>query len=112
MNNLFLGVLYGLLGQIGSFLQLQGSARYGWYEKYPYVLLLISIPLSWLYIQSVKNLILYFGGEIWQSRFIGFGIGIIVFSIMSSIIFKEPFSYKTVMSIILATIIILIQIIK
>ena len=112
MNHLVLGVLYGLLGQIGSFLQLQGSAKYGWYEKHPYILLLVSIPLSWLYIQSVKHLILCFGGEIWQSRFIGFGIGIIVFSIMSSLLFKEPFTIKTIISIILAIIIILIQIIK
>ena len=55
-----LGVLFGLVGQIGSFLQLQGNVKYGWYEKYPYVLLLISIPISWLYIQSVKNIVLYF----------------------------------------------------
>lgn len=109
MNNLFLGVLYGLFGQIGSFLQLQGNVKYGWYEKHPYILLLASIPLSWLYIQSVKNLVLYFGGELWQSRFVGFGIGVIVFSIMSSILFKEPFTIKTIISIILAIIIILIQ---
>jgi multidrug transporter EmrE-like cation transporter len=112
MNNLFFGVLYGLFGQIGSFLQLQGNVKYGWYEKHPYILLLVSIPISWLYIQSVKSLVLYFGGEIWQSRFIGFGIGIIVFSIMSSLLFKEPFTIKTLISILLAIIIILIQIIK
>ena len=112
MNNLFFGVLYGLFGQIGSFLQLQGNVKYGWYEKHPYILLLVSIPISWLYIQSVKNLVLYFGGEIWQSRFIGFGIGIIVFSIMSLLLFKEPFTIKTLISILLAIIIILIQIIK
>ena len=112
MNNLFFGVLYGLFGQIGSFLQLQGNIKYGWYEKHPYILLLVSIPISWLYIQSVKSLVLYFGGEIWQSRFIGFGIGIIVFSIMSSLLFKEPFTIKTLISILLAIIIILIQIIK
>jgi hypothetical protein len=109
MNNLTIGVLYGLMGQIGSFLQLQGNVKYGWYEKHPYILLFASIPISWLYIQSVKNLVLYFSGEIWQSRFIGFGIGIIVFSIMSSIMFKEPFTIKTIISIILAIIIILIQ---
>jgi hypothetical protein len=112
MNNLVFGILYGLLGQIGSFLQLQGNVKYGWYSKYPYILLLVSIPLSWFYIQSVKNLVLYFGGELWQSRFVGFGIGIIVFSIMSSLLFKEPFTIKTIISILLALIIILIQIIK
>jgi hypothetical protein len=52
MNNLLLGGLYGLIAQIGTFLQLQGNVKYDWYSKHPVILLLCSIPLSWLYIQS------------------------------------------------------------
>ena len=35
MNKLFLGIIFGILGQVMSFLQLQGSIKYNWYEKYP-----------------------------------------------------------------------------
>ena len=111
MNNLILGGLYGLIAQIGTFLQLQGNVKYNWYSKYPLILLIGAIPLSWLYIQSVKHLVLAFNGQIWPSRIIGFGIGIIVFSAMGYFLFKEPITLKTGISILLAIGIILIQLI-
>jgi multidrug transporter EmrE-like cation transporter len=111
MNNLMLGGLYGLIAQIGTFLQLQGNVKYDWYSKHPVILLLCSIPLSWLYIQSVKHLVLAFDGQIWPSRIIGFGIGIIVFSIMGYLLFREPITLKTGISILLAIGIILTQLI-
>jgi len=40
------GILFGVLGQMGSFLQLQGAIKYGWYEKYMWLILLMSVPLS------------------------------------------------------------------
>jgi hypothetical protein len=41
MQNLVLGILYGILGQVGSFVQLQAALKYGWYPKYTAPLLLI-----------------------------------------------------------------------
>lgn len=108
--NILYGILIGFLAQIFSFLQLQGAIKYGWYGKYLWLILLFSIPLSWLYIQSVQRLIAGFGGEIWPSRLIGFGIGIIVFSLMSHYLFKEPLSSKTLTCLGLGMLIILIQI--
>lgn len=96
--------------QIGTFVQLQGNAKYNWYDSYPYMLLLFSIPLSWLYIKSVKHIILAFNGQLWPSRLLGFGVGIFVFAIMSYILFKEPITIKTILSLVLALAIILIQI--
>ena len=31
-SKILLGILFGIIGQIGTFLQLQGSYKYGWYE--------------------------------------------------------------------------------
>jgi len=104
------GVLYGLVAQIGSFMQLQGAMKYGWYQKYLWLVLLISVPLSWLYIKSVEHFIAAFNGQLWPSRLIGFGLGIIVFSIMSHFLFKEPFSPKTIVCLGLGLTIIALQI--
>ena len=104
------GIIYGLLGQIGSFLQLQGAMKFGWYQKYLWLVLLISIPLSWFYIKSVEYFIAAFNGQLWPSRLIGFGLGIVVFSIMSHYLFKEPFTPKTIVCIGLGLTIIAIQI--
>jgi hypothetical protein len=107
---IFYGIIYGLLGQIGSFLQLQGAMKFGWYQKYLWLVLLISIPLSWFYIKSVEYFIAAFNGQLWPSRLIGFGLGIVVFSIMSHYLFKEPFTPKTIVCIGLGLTIIAIQI--
>ena len=104
------GIMYGLLGQIGSFMQLQGAMKLGWYPKYFWPVLLMSVPLSWLYIKSVEHFVAAFDGQLWPSRLIGFGLGITIFSIMSHFMFKEPLSPKTLVCIGLGVIIILIQI--
>lgn len=110
MNNLTIGILYGFIAQILTFLQLQGNVKYNWYERYPLVILLASIPISWLYIQSVNHFVTHFKGEIWPSRIIGFIIGIFVFTLMSILFFKEPLTLKTFICLVLSLIILLIQI--
>jgi hypothetical protein len=109
-NNLLLGIVYGFIAQVLTFLQLQGNIKYDWYNKYPVLLLLASIPISWCYIQSVKFLVLAFNNEIWPSRLIGFAVGIFAFTLMSSLLFKEPITLKVVLSLILAFCILMVQI--
>ena len=103
--------MYGLLGQVGSFMQLQGAMKLGWFPKYFWPVLLMSVPLSWLYIKSVEHFLAAFDGQLWPSRLIGFGLGITIFSIMSHFLFKEPFTPKTLVCIGLGLIIIAIQVI-
>jgi hypothetical protein len=93
-SKILIGIVFGLLGQIGTFLQLQGSYKYGWHEKYEWLVVLASLPLGWLYIKSVSSFIDGFGGQIWPSRLVGFSIGIIVFTLMSHFLFKEHLSIK------------------
>jgi hypothetical protein len=104
------GILYGLLGQIGSFMQLQGAMKLGWYPKYFWPMMVLSIPLSLAYVKSVEHFVVAFDGQLWPSRLIGFGLGITIFSIMSHFLFKEPLSPKTLVCIGLGIAIILIQI--
>jgi hypothetical protein len=84
--------------------------KLGWYPKYLWPVLIMSIPLSWLYLKSVEYFVAAFNGEIWPSRLIGFGLGILTFSILSHFMFKEPFSPKTLVCIGLGISIIGIQI--
>ena len=109
MRNLIIGCLYSLVAQILTFLQLQGNIKYNLYDRYPIMLLALSIPISWLYIQSVKYCVIYFEGEVWPSRFLGFGIGMIVFSLMAAILFKEPVTLKTFICMLLSGLILLVQ---
>ena len=109
-SNLGLGMLYGLAAQVITYLQLQGNVKYGWYKKYPIPLLLLSIPIAYLFIKSVEYLVKAYDGEVTPSRLIGFGIGIVVFMIMSWIMFKEPITVKTFVCLLLSIAILVIQI--
>ena len=84
--------------------------KLGWFPKYFWPVLLMSVPLSWFYIKSVEYFVAAFDGQLWPSRLIGFGLGIVVFSIMSHYLFKEPFTPKTIVCIGLGLTIIAIQI--
>ena len=107
--NIFWGILWGLAAQVTTFLQLQGQLKYQWMKEYTWLVILMGIPISFMFMQSVKHFVLAFGGEIWPSRLLGFGIGVIVFTIMSELLFKEPFTLKTGICLGLGTLIILVQ---
>ena len=108
-NKIILGIIFGLMGQVGTFMQLQGSFKYGWYEKYKWVVILASVPLGWLYIKSVNYFIEGFEGQIWPSRLLGFSVGIIVFTLMSHYLFKEPLNLKNGICLLLGFTILMIQ---
>ena len=108
-GKLITGIIYGFLGQIFSFLQLQGAIKYNWHEKYMIIILGSSVPITWLYIKSVRFLVDGFNGQIWPSRLIGFSIGIVVFTLFSSILFKEDITLKTTICLILGVIILMVQ---
>ena len=108
--NIFWGILWGLTAQVLTFFQLQGQLKYQWMKDYTWLVVLMGIPISFMFMQSVKYFVLAFEGEIWPSRLLGFGIGVIVFTIMSELLFKEPFTTKTGICLFLALLIILVQI--
>jgi hypothetical protein len=107
--NIFWGILWGLAAQITTFLQLQGQIKYQWLKDHMWFAMLMGIPISFMFMKSVKNFVEAFDGQIWPSRLLGFGLGVIVFSGMSYFLFKEPFTTKTGICLFLGLLIILTQ---
>lgn len=110
MHNLVVGVLWGVVGQVLSFIQLQAGIKWGWTEKYGVLLMFLGLPISWAFMKSVQNFILAFNGEIYPSRILGFAVGIIIFGTMGWFLFKEGISPKTGVCLLLSLAIILIQV--
>ena len=69
-----------------------------------------SIPSGWLFLKSVQHFVVAFDGEIWPSRLLGYGIGVIIFTLMSWQLFGEQLSPKTLVCLGLSVLIILIQV--
>jgi len=103
------GFIFGLIAQICTFFQLQGQIKYEWFKNHPIIVAFMGVPISLLFMYSVRSFVEAYNGQIWPSRLIGFGIGVIVFTIMSHYLFKEPISFKTFICLSLGILIILIQ---
>lgn len=103
------GFIFGLIAQILTFFQLQGQIKYEWFKSHPIIVAFMGVPISLLFMYSVRNFVAAYDGQIWPSRLIGFGIGVIVFTIMSHYLFKEPITLKTLICLGLGICIILVQ---
>ena len=108
-TSLLYGIFFFLLAHICAFLQLNGQFKWEWFAKNEWAVALFGLIISFFYIWGTKYTVGAFDGLLWPARFIGFGIGIIVYAIMVNYIFSEEFSIKTIISILLSVILICIQ---
>lgn len=106
---LLIGMLLGALAQIVTFLQLQGQYKYEWVKNNTFIMALLGVPISYLFIYSVRYMVAAYDGALWPSRLIGYGIGVTVFIMMSKLWFNEPITLKTLTCLLLSVTIILIQ---
>jgi hypothetical protein len=108
-EKLLIGIIFGAIAQALTFFQLQGQMKYEWIRSNYALVVLAGIPVTMLFMYSVKNMVQAFGGEMWPSRLIGFSIGAIVFTILSWYIFNEPITTKTIICLTLAFGILVVQ---
>jgi len=112
MNKLFIGLFIFLIytiSQIFTFYQLQGHLWNKWIKENPFMMTLIGIPISYYVILASRHMVNLWDGQTWPNRIIGFCLGVIVFSIMSWFLLKEPLTTKTIVCLSLCFIILLIQ---
>ena len=109
MSYLIKGLLFGFLAQILTFFQLQGQLKYEFFKNNTILIAFMGIPISYLFMLSVQNLIKYGDGQLWPSRLLGQAVGILVFTSMSLILFREPITTKTIVCLSLGICIVLIQ---
>ena len=111
MNKLLVGIALFFFGQILIWYQTNGQFKWEWCAKNPFAMALIfSIPISFAFIIATKFVVEYFDGTLWPGRFIGFATGITSFAILTSFYMNEGITSKTVISLVLATALVAIQI--
>jgi len=97
-----------ILAQVVTFIQLQGQSLWKFPKENPYIMALLGVPISLLFMKYTRILNGHFEAN-WPGRIIGFGVGIIIFTVMSWLMFKEVPTTKTLICLGLAFSIILIQ---
>ena len=111
MLKLIIGIVLFLIGQALIWFQTNGQFFNSWAKENPvYMALIFSFPISYMFIYATTFVVEYFNGSLWPGRFIGFGTGMIAFSILTYIIMGEGITTKTLISLILATTLVALQI--
>ena len=107
-----ISTLFFLLTQVIIWYQLNSQLVWKWAEGYKsmWLMSLLGIPISSLMWYCTK--IGYIGfGNLWAVRFIGFATSMLVFPIMTYFYLGEPMTMKVILTLGLAVIIMLLQLI-
>ena len=111
MTQLFLGVLILIAVYIVGWHQLYGQFIHNFYKKYEMWLIWLSVPNTLLSIYATKLLTEYFEGKMWPNRIFTFSIGIVMFTILTTIYFNERLNLKTLVLVSLCGLIVALQVI-
>lgn len=111
MSKLLISILFFLVGNILIWVQTNGQFLWKWFEKHPITLSFVFGGfISYCFIFATRYAYQYFDGVIWPGKFVGFSTGIVCYAIMTYLLMNEGMSAKTIVSLLLATLIIIIQI--
>ena len=109
-SNILIGIFWFFVAHIAVWFQLNGQFKWDWFKNNELILSLFGIPLSFLYIWATKYTVNGFDGLLWPGRFIGFGVGMVIYAIFSSHFFNEGITMKTGISLGLCLVLIAIQV--
>ena len=98
------------LANVVIWFQLNSQLKWDWFKDNYWLMSLLGVPISYALLYSTK-----FGfqgfGELWPIRLLGFAVGMITFPIITWIVLGEGITIKTAISISLAGIIMILQLI-
>ena len=110
MNKLIIAIALITLANVGSWFQFQGHY---WSDKLifksPWFICGVGASLAMLFWHATKLSYEHFG-QYWNIRLMGFGVGTIVFGIMTWLLQNEIPTLKTFICLLLAAAIVLIQV--
>ena len=111
MRDLVLGLGLIFIGQALIWFQTNGQFVWDSFKRNPLGLAIVfGTIISYLLIKGTFFTVRYFDGLLWPGRFIAFWLGIISFTALTWYYLGEGFTTKTVISLLLAVLLVIIQI--
>ena len=99
-----------LVAHILTFFQLNGQFLWKSFAKNEWAVAASGVVLSFFYIWGTKYIVEAFEGLLWPGRFIGFGVGMVLYAIIVSYFFNEGLNLKKMIRLIIATGLVCIQV--
>ena len=103
-------VILLFVAQIIIWFQLNGQLKWEWFKDNYLLMSLMGIPISYMLLLTTKYGFQGFG-QLWPIRLMGFATGMISFPFITYFILGEGITLKTGVSILLAIVIMLLQLI-
>ena len=103
-------VLILFFTQIVIWFQLNAKVKWDWFKDNYLLMALLGTPISYALMYSTKYGYLGFG-NLWSIRLMGFAVGILSFPVITYLVLGEGVTLKTGLSLGLAVIIMLLQLI-
>ena len=107
----FIGVIYfelvSFIGHVIAWFHMQGQFKYEWAKSFWWIAL-GGVPISFCFYYGTRWYYEFFGNY-WYVRPIGFGMATLIFGILTWIVLNELPDTRTIISLILSVIIIILQ---
>ena len=105
------GIFFFVVANILAWFQFNSQFVWDWWKDKPLISnLIFAIPMGFCFWYAIKNIVEN-SGQLWTSKLIGFGVGNIVFAVLTWVFLRESiFTTKTMICMFLASIILAIQI--
>ena len=110
MNNIIAAIILFTIGQAMIWFQTNGQFVWPWAKENPILMALIGFPISYILIIATKYVVAGFDGLLWPGRLVGFGTGKKVMAILTYCYMGEGITTKTLISLVLATTLVFIQV--
>lgn len=105
-----IGFLLFALGQAIIWFQVNSQFLSEWASKNPFILALLGIPVSYLFIYATRYVVSGYDGLLWPGRMLSFASGMLVMGVLTWYFMNEGITVKTGVTLLLATTIVMVQI--
>ena len=109
-NNILIGIILFVITHIIIWFQVNGQFVWPWAKDNPWTMAILGLPISYALIIATKYVVAGFDGLLWPGRLVGFGTGMIVMAILTYCYMGEGITTKTLISLVLATTLVFIQV--
>ena len=110
MNKFLIALLFSILGNIIAWIQMNGQFKYEWMRQW-WVIGIMGIPVSYFFFYSTRWYYEYFNNY-WYVRPIGFSVATSTFGALAWFVLDELPDTKTIISLFLSIIIVILQLSK